>query len=130
MLLQVEIPNIQKQRKHLAKLVLDMDSSRTRWEEQPGCLCWAGVAPREGLQSCPWLCKSPGPWVAGVMQNARPAAMGSPAMSLCLKIKLCNEPIAPLFSAKIPFPCMHTAGKKNVFFSGPNLYFFLFSLSC
>lgn len=29
-LLQVEIPNIQKQRKHLAKLVLDMDSSRTR----------------------------------------------------------------------------------------------------
>lgn len=28
---QVEIPNIQKQRKHLAKLVLDMDSARTRW---------------------------------------------------------------------------------------------------
>lgn len=27
---QVEIPNIQKQRKHLAKLVLDMDSARTR----------------------------------------------------------------------------------------------------
>ncbi|NWT13657.1 RHG44 protein, partial [Vireo altiloquus] len=32
-LLQVEIPNIQKQRKHLAKLVLDMDSSRTRWQQ-------------------------------------------------------------------------------------------------
>lgn len=59
-LLQVEIPNIQKQRKHLAKLVLDMDSSRTRWELQPGCLCWAGVTPCEGLQGCPWLCKSPG----------------------------------------------------------------------
>lgn len=29
--LQVDIPNIQKQRKHLAKLVLDMDSARTRW---------------------------------------------------------------------------------------------------
>lgn len=29
-LLQVDIPNIQKQRKHLAKLVLDMDSARTR----------------------------------------------------------------------------------------------------
>ncbi|CAG00635.1 unnamed protein product, partial [Tetraodon nigroviridis] len=28
---QVEIPNIQKQRKHLAKLVLHMDSPRTRW---------------------------------------------------------------------------------------------------
>ncbi|MEQ2257051.1 Rho GTPase-activating protein 44, partial [Ilyodon furcidens] len=28
---QVEIPNIQKQRKHLAKLVLDMDSARTRY---------------------------------------------------------------------------------------------------
>uniref|UniRef100_A0A7N6BVZ0 Rho GTPase activating protein 44 n=1 Tax=Anabas testudineus TaxID=64144 RepID=A0A7N6BVZ0_ANATE len=27
----VEIPNIQKQRKHLAKLVLDMDSARTRY---------------------------------------------------------------------------------------------------
>nr|CAG5892838.1 unnamed protein product [Menidia menidia]CAG5892893.1 unnamed protein product [Menidia menidia] len=27
---EVEIPNIQKQRKHLAKLVLDMDSARTR----------------------------------------------------------------------------------------------------
>lgn len=27
----MEIPNIQKQRKHLAKLVLDMDSSRTRY---------------------------------------------------------------------------------------------------
>lgn len=27
---QVDIPNIQKQRKHLAKLVLDMDSARTR----------------------------------------------------------------------------------------------------
>uniref|UniRef100_A0A8D1P8L6 Rho GTPase activating protein 44 n=1 Tax=Sus scrofa TaxID=9823 RepID=A0A8D1P8L6_PIG len=31
--LLVEIPNIQKQRKHLAKLVLDMDSSRTRWQQ-------------------------------------------------------------------------------------------------
>lgn len=30
LLLQVDIPNIQKQRKHLAKLVLDMDSARTR----------------------------------------------------------------------------------------------------
>lgn len=29
---QVDIPNIQKQRKHLAKLVLDMDSARTRFE--------------------------------------------------------------------------------------------------
>ncbi|XP_037664176.1 rho GTPase-activating protein 44 isoform X3 [Choloepus didactylus] len=29
----LEIPNIQKQRKHLAKLVLDMDSSRTRWQQ-------------------------------------------------------------------------------------------------
>lgn len=29
----MEIPNIQKQRKHLAKLVLDMDSSRTRWQQ-------------------------------------------------------------------------------------------------
>uniref|UniRef100_W5LJK6 Rho GTPase-activating protein 44 n=1 Tax=Astyanax mexicanus TaxID=7994 RepID=W5LJK6_ASTMX len=29
---EVEIPNIQKQRKHLAKLVLDMDSARTRWQ--------------------------------------------------------------------------------------------------
>lgn len=29
LLAEVEIPNIQKQRKHLAKLVLDMDSSRT-----------------------------------------------------------------------------------------------------
>uniref|UniRef100_A0A6I8PEK2 BAR domain-containing protein n=1 Tax=Ornithorhynchus anatinus TaxID=9258 RepID=A0A6I8PEK2_ORNAN len=29
MLAEVEIPNIQKQRKHLAKLVLDMDSSKT-----------------------------------------------------------------------------------------------------
>ncbi|XP_062447551.1 rho GTPase-activating protein 44 isoform X2 [Rhea pennata] len=32
-LAEVEIPNIQKQRKHLAKLVLDMDSSRTRWQQ-------------------------------------------------------------------------------------------------
>ncbi|KAG9337882.1 hypothetical protein JZ751_027534 [Albula glossodonta] len=31
--LGVEIPNIQKQRRHLAKLVLDMDSSRTRWQQ-------------------------------------------------------------------------------------------------
>ncbi|XP_031698780.1 rho GTPase-activating protein 44-like [Anarrhichthys ocellatus] len=31
-LAEVEIPNIQKQRKHLAKLVLDMDSARTRME--------------------------------------------------------------------------------------------------
>lgn len=30
LVLQVDIPNIQKQRKHLAKLVLDMDSARTR----------------------------------------------------------------------------------------------------
>ncbi|XP_056406222.1 rho GTPase-activating protein 44 isoform X8 [Hyla sarda] len=30
---EVEIPNIQKQRKHLAKLVLDMDSSRARWQQ-------------------------------------------------------------------------------------------------
>uniref|UniRef100_A0A8C1ZY41 Rho GTPase activating protein 44 n=1 Tax=Cyprinus carpio TaxID=7962 RepID=A0A8C1ZY41_CYPCA len=30
---EVEIPNIQKQRKHLAKLVLDMDSARTRWQQ-------------------------------------------------------------------------------------------------
>ncbi|XP_059006022.1 rho GTPase-activating protein 44 isoform X3 [Mustela nigripes] len=33
LLAEVEIPNIQKQRKHLAKLVLDMDSSRTRWQQ-------------------------------------------------------------------------------------------------
>ncbi|KAM9296107.1 rho GTPase-activating protein 44 isoform 1-T1 [Gastrophryne carolinensis] len=32
-LAEVEIPNIQKQRKHLAKLVLDMDSSRARWHQ-------------------------------------------------------------------------------------------------
>ncbi|KAM3921020.1 rho GTPase-activating protein 44 isoform 4-T4 [Leptodactylus fuscus] len=32
-LAEVEIPNIQKQRKHLAKLVLDMDSSRARWQQ-------------------------------------------------------------------------------------------------
>ncbi|XP_078081567.1 rho GTPase-activating protein 44-like isoform X3 [Mustelus asterias] len=32
-LAEVDIPNIQKQRKHLAKLVLDMDSSRTRWQQ-------------------------------------------------------------------------------------------------
>uniref|UniRef100_A0A8C5R8G4 Rho GTPase-activating protein 44 n=1 Tax=Leptobrachium leishanense TaxID=445787 RepID=A0A8C5R8G4_9ANUR len=30
---EVDIPNIQKQRKHLAKLVLDMDSSRARWQQ-------------------------------------------------------------------------------------------------
>lgn len=30
---EVEIPNIQKQRKHLAKLVLDMDSARTRFHQ-------------------------------------------------------------------------------------------------
>ncbi|XP_077109676.1 rho GTPase-activating protein 44 isoform X2 [Ranitomeya variabilis] len=30
---EVEIPNIQKQRKHLAKLVLDMDSSRARCQQ-------------------------------------------------------------------------------------------------
>ncbi|KAL6094489.1 arhgap44 [Pungitius sinensis] len=30
-LAEVEVPNIQKQRKHLAKLVLDMDSARTRF---------------------------------------------------------------------------------------------------
>uniref|UniRef100_A0A8C4RAU7 Rho GTPase activating protein 44 n=1 Tax=Eptatretus burgeri TaxID=7764 RepID=A0A8C4RAU7_EPTBU len=33
MLLEVEIPAIQKQRKHLAKLVLDMDSARARWHQ-------------------------------------------------------------------------------------------------
>ncbi|XP_056626879.1 rho GTPase-activating protein 44 isoform X4 [Triplophysa dalaica] len=32
-LAEIEIPNIQKQRKHLAKLVLDMDSARTRWHQ-------------------------------------------------------------------------------------------------
>ncbi|XP_017280899.1 rho GTPase-activating protein 44 isoform X2 [Kryptolebias marmoratus] len=32
-LAEVEIPNIQKQRKHLAKLVLDMDSARTRYQQ-------------------------------------------------------------------------------------------------
>ncbi|XP_029692387.1 rho GTPase-activating protein 44 isoform X4 [Takifugu rubripes] len=30
---EVDIPNIQKQRKHLAKLVLDMDSARTRYQQ-------------------------------------------------------------------------------------------------
>ncbi|XP_071329287.1 rho GTPase-activating protein 44 isoform X4 [Trachinotus anak] len=33
MLAEVDIPNIQKQRKHLAKLVLDMDSARTRYQQ-------------------------------------------------------------------------------------------------
>ncbi|XP_031670146.1 rho GTPase-activating protein 44 isoform X6 [Oncorhynchus kisutch] len=32
-LAEVDIPNIQKQRKHLAKLVLDMDSARTRFHQ-------------------------------------------------------------------------------------------------
>ncbi|XP_061606548.1 rho GTPase-activating protein 44 isoform X2 [Phyllopteryx taeniolatus] len=32
-LAEVDIPNIQKQRKHLAKLVLDMDSSRARYQQ-------------------------------------------------------------------------------------------------
>ncbi|XP_033893939.3 rho GTPase-activating protein 44-like isoform X7 [Acipenser ruthenus] len=32
-LAEMDIPNIQKQRKHLAKLVLDMDSARTRWQQ-------------------------------------------------------------------------------------------------
>uniref|UniRef100_A0AAQ5XLG7 Rho GTPase-activating protein 44 n=1 Tax=Amphiprion ocellaris TaxID=80972 RepID=A0AAQ5XLG7_AMPOC len=32
-LAEVDIPNIQKQRKHLAKLVLDMDSARTRFQQ-------------------------------------------------------------------------------------------------
>ncbi|XP_073670978.1 rho GTPase-activating protein 44 isoform X6 [Paramisgurnus dabryanus] len=32
-LAEIEIPNIQKQRKHLAKLVLDMDSARARWHQ-------------------------------------------------------------------------------------------------
>uniref|UniRef100_A0A8C4SBK6 Rho GTPase-activating protein 17 n=1 Tax=Erpetoichthys calabaricus TaxID=27687 RepID=A0A8C4SBK6_ERPCA len=32
-LAEVEIPNIQKQRKQLAKLVLDWDSARTRWNQ-------------------------------------------------------------------------------------------------
>uniref|UniRef100_A0A8C9YQ89 Rho GTPase activating protein 44 n=1 Tax=Sander lucioperca TaxID=283035 RepID=A0A8C9YQ89_SANLU len=36
-LAEVDIPNIQKQRKHLAKLVLDMDSSRTRINCQQIC---------------------------------------------------------------------------------------------
>uniref|UniRef100_A0A8C1JM05 Si:ch211-114m9.1 n=2 Tax=Cyprinus carpio TaxID=7962 RepID=A0A8C1JM05_CYPCA len=36
-LAEVEIPNIQKQRKHLAKLVLDMDSARTRTSYQRIC---------------------------------------------------------------------------------------------
>uniref|UniRef100_A0A3Q3LTZ6 Rho GTPase activating protein 44b n=1 Tax=Labrus bergylta TaxID=56723 RepID=A0A3Q3LTZ6_9LABR len=36
-LAEVEIPNIQKQRKHLAKLVLDMDSARTRISYQQTC---------------------------------------------------------------------------------------------
>uniref|UniRef100_A0AAR2KFP5 BAR domain-containing protein n=1 Tax=Pygocentrus nattereri TaxID=42514 RepID=A0AAR2KFP5_PYGNA len=34
---EVEIPNIQKQRKHLTKLVLDMDSARTRISSQQTC---------------------------------------------------------------------------------------------
>uniref|UniRef100_A0A8C7FQA1 Rho GTPase activating protein 44 n=2 Tax=Oncorhynchus TaxID=8016 RepID=A0A8C7FQA1_ONCKI len=36
-LAEVEIPNIQKQRKQLAKLVLDMDSARTRINYQQTC---------------------------------------------------------------------------------------------
>uniref|UniRef100_A0A8C6U3J1 BAR domain-containing protein n=1 Tax=Neogobius melanostomus TaxID=47308 RepID=A0A8C6U3J1_9GOBI len=36
-LAEVDIPNIQKQRKHLAKLVLDMDSARTRISCQQTC---------------------------------------------------------------------------------------------
>uniref|UniRef100_A0A671LPN2 BAR domain-containing protein n=1 Tax=Sinocyclocheilus anshuiensis TaxID=1608454 RepID=A0A671LPN2_9TELE len=37
-LAEVEIPNIQKQRKHLAKLVLDMDSARTRISSRRTCI--------------------------------------------------------------------------------------------
>uniref|UniRef100_A0A671QIJ7 BAR domain-containing protein n=1 Tax=Sinocyclocheilus anshuiensis TaxID=1608454 RepID=A0A671QIJ7_9TELE len=37
-LAEVEIPNIQKQRKHLAKLVLDMDSARTRISSRQTCI--------------------------------------------------------------------------------------------
>uniref|UniRef100_A0A4W5R8S1 Rho GTPase activating protein 44 n=1 Tax=Hucho hucho TaxID=62062 RepID=A0A4W5R8S1_9TELE len=54
-LAEVDIPNIQKQRKHLAKLVLDMDSARTRFHQssksssQPSNL-QAGGAKGEALR--------------------------------------------------------------------------------
>lgn len=66
---QVEIPNIQKQRKHLAKLVLDMDSARTRWVwETPSPVnrrvlrllterCWDLIAHSGGVIMCVWACQ-------------------------------------------------------------------------
>ncbi|XP_061159349.1 rho GTPase-activating protein 44-like [Syngnathus typhle] len=42
-LAEVDIPNIQKQRKHLAKLVLDMDSSRTRYQQSSKSLSHPGT---------------------------------------------------------------------------------------
>ncbi|XP_043329680.1 rho GTPase-activating protein 44 isoform X1 [Cervus canadensis] len=51
LLAEVEIPNIQKQRKHLAKLVLDMDSSRTRQDESDGGCRWQQTSKSSGLSS-------------------------------------------------------------------------------
>ncbi|NXE51348.1 RHG44 protein, partial [Casuarius casuarius] len=51
MFLQVEIPNIQKQRKHLAKLVLDMDSSRTRWQQSAKSSASSSNLPPSGAKA-------------------------------------------------------------------------------
>ena len=56
---QVEIPNIQKQRKHLAKLVLDMDSSRTRYggfSLLPFLLLWKSSDPSWKAVACVCVC--------------------------------------------------------------------------
>ncbi|NWU64371.1 RHG44 protein, partial [Pterocles burchelli] len=50
-LAEVEIPNIQKQRKHLAKLVLDMDSSRTRWQQSAKSSSLAGNLQPSGAKA-------------------------------------------------------------------------------
>ncbi|XP_042770683.1 rho GTPase-activating protein 44 isoform X3 [Panthera leo] len=51
LLAEVEIPNIQKQRKHLAKLVLDMDSSRTRWQQTSKSLGLSGSLQPAGAKA-------------------------------------------------------------------------------
>nr|BAC35316.1 unnamed protein product [Mus musculus] len=54
LLAEVEIPNIQKQRKHLAKLVLDMDSSRTRWQQtSKSSGLSSSLQPAGGQSRCP-----------------------------------------------------------------------------
>ncbi|XP_064378539.1 rho GTPase-activating protein 44 isoform X2 [Dromaius novaehollandiae] len=50
-LAEVEIPNIQKQRKHLAKLVLDMDSSRTRWQQSAKSSASSSNLPPSGAKA-------------------------------------------------------------------------------